>query len=63
MSCRIEETDPVAASHLDSDMDFLELDGVHTGLVGTHNFNLLSKYFHRMTNLKNKDAWSNTDKS
>lgn len=33
MSCRTEETGSVEASDLYSDMDFLELDGVHAGLV------------------------------
>lgn len=33
MSCRIQEAGPVEASHLDSGIGFLELDGVHTGLV------------------------------
>lgn len=61
MSYGIQEAGLVEASHLDSHIGFLELDGVHTGLVRGSQLQFIIKIFPSDDNLKAKDSWSNTD--
>lgn len=45
MNCRIQEVGPVEASKLYSAMGFLELDGLHTGLVRGSQLQFIIKVF------------------
>lgn len=49
------------ASRLESDIGFLELDGVHAGLVRGSELQFIIKIFPSDDSLKAKDSWSNTD--